>query len=413
MRYSDRWRSFRKIVHQHVTRSRCEQDHIQLVEAEEVQMMRDFLVRPEDLMLHPKRTSNSVIMSIAYGIRSESYQSPHTVELYSMMDRFSDLLEPGALPPVDIFPVLKLFPESWFGNWVQRCLDIRTRMKKLYSGVLTKVIRRRAVHGSQGSALDYVLDRQGNLQFTQNQLEFIGGVFQEGGSETISSTMLVVIQALALNPDIQVRAHAQIDAVCGEDRSPKWSDYDKLPYVTMIVKEAFRWRPIAPLAFPHALTKDDYVDGKVLPKGAAVFINVWGLHHDESRFPNPDTFDPSRFEGRTKLAADYAASPDYMDRDHYGYGAGRRICPGIHLAEREMFLGVAKLLLAFDFAQKLDNVGNPIPIDTDPATGYSEGILVSPREFECAITPRSEARAETILREFQTAESEVFSKFRY
>ncbi|KXJ84916.1 cytochrome P450 [Microdochium bolleyi] len=344
MRYGPKWRLFRKLIHQHVASSQCEKSYIQMIEAEETQMMRDFLVNPQDFMLHPKRTSNSVIISVAYGLRSESYSTSHVIELYDIIDRFSTLLEPGALPPVDIFPLLRLLPESWFGNWVQKCTAIRLRMKKLYSGVLSKVLDRRRAHITRSSAIDYVLDRQDSLSMTQNQLEFIGGVFQEGGSETIASTMLVVIQALALNPQIQRAAQKEIDAVIGEDRSPVWSDYDRLPYVTMIIKEAFRWRPIAPLAFPHALTSDDTVDGYFLPRGAVIFINVWGLHHDD------------RYEGKTKLAAE----------DHYGYGAGRRICPGIHLAEREMFIGIARLIWAFDFGQKLDNLGSPISTDTNP-----------------------------------------------
>ncbi len=62
------------------------------------------------------------------------------------------------------------------------------------------------------------------------------------------------------------------------------------------------------------------MDGKFLPKGTVCFLNVWGLHHDEAQFPNSDTFDPDRYKGRTLLAADYANSADYENRDHYGYG---------------------------------------------------------------------------------------------
>ena len=70
------------------------------------------------------------------------------------------------------------------------------------------------------------------------------------------------------------------------------------------------------------------------------------MHHDEVRFPNPDTFDPDNYKGVTALAPELATAADYERRDHYGYGSGRRLCPGIHLAERNLFLGVAKLLQA-------------------------------------------------------------------
>lgn len=62
------------------------------------------------------------------------------------------------------------------------------------------------------------------------------------------------------------------------------------------------------------------VDGYLLPKGSILFLNVWGVHHDSKRFPNPDVFDPDHFKGQTALAAEYANVADPDGRDHYGYG---------------------------------------------------------------------------------------------
>jgi cytochrome P450 family 619 len=106
------------------------------------------------------------------------------------------------------------------------------------------------------------------------------------------------------------------------------------------------------------------------------------------------------------LAPEYAASADFEKRDHYGYGAGRRICPGIHLAERNLFLAIAKLLWAFDFAEI-----EGAPVDVSARTGYVEGFLHCPAPFRAHIEPRSEARRNTILREFEKAEAEVFVRY--
>ncbi|RAH56641.1 cytochrome P450 [Aspergillus piperis CBS 112811] len=151
-----------------------------------------------------------------------------------------------------------------------------------------------------------------------------------------------------------------------------------------------RWRPVTPLAFPHALSKDDWVNDYFLPKGATVSLN---------------------FEGRHKLAFDYAASSEYMQRDHYVYGAGRRLCPGIHLSERSMFLGAARLLWAFNFEPAQDEKGNPIPMDTDPTTGYTEGFLVCPQLHKRIVAPRLATHTDTVLREFARAESDVLSQY--
>lgn len=156
---------------------------------------------------------------------------------------------------------------------------------------------------------------------------------------------------------------------------------------------------------------DDTINGMHIPKGSTIILNVWGLHHDPMRFPSPEVFDPGRYTGRTLLAPEYAASADFENRDHYGYGSGRRICPGIHLAERNLFLAISKLLWAFSFAEKQNELGEVIPVDVDAATGYSEGFLHCPKPFDCEIKPRSEARQKTILKEYSEAEENIFSQY--
>ncbi|CAP92710.1 Steroid 17-alpha-hydroxylase/17,20 lyase [Penicillium chrysogenum] len=413
---NEMWRLFRKTVHQHFKASMCEKEHVKLLEAEHTQMMRDFLLYPEKHMLHTKRTTNSIIMSLLYGIRTPSWDTPHMQELYEIMEQWSKVMETGATPPVDIFPWLKWIPQRWLGNWVDRSVEVGSGMKALYGSFRRRAIeaRRQAEQSSQSRArtfIDHVLDLQEKASLTDNQVDFLGGVMMEGGSDTGSTMLLVMIQALVQHPEVQERARAELDAVCGEDRSPTWADFSRLPYINMVVKETMRWRPVTPLSFPHALNQDDWVNGYLLPKGTTVFLNVWGLHHDESVFPNPERFDPSHYEGRHNLASDYAASPDYMQRDHFIYGAGRRLCPGIHLSERSMFIGAAKLLWGFQFESEMDESGRPVAIDTDPITGYTEGFLVCPRAYKCKVSPRSAARAETIMREFAQAEFEVLCQY--
>ena len=148
-----------------------------------------------------------------------------------------------------------------------------------------------------------------------------------------------------------------------------------------------------------------------IPKGSTIILNVWGLHHDPDRHPNPDVFEPERYVDRTLLAPAYAASTDFENRDHYGYGSGRRICPGIHLAERNLFLAMAKLLWAFDFCAKRDGQNVAVPVDTDAKTGYSEGFLHCPKPFELDVRRRSERRRATIMEEFERARREVFSNY--
>lgn len=52
--------------------------------------------------------------------------------------------------------------------------------------------------------------------------------------------------AMAMHPDVQQKAQAEIDAVVGLNRLPEFSDRDSLPYINAIVKETFRWQNIIP-----------------------------------------------------------------------------------------------------------------------------------------------------------------------
>lgn len=70
MAYGPQWRATRKLLHNTLMEKVVESDHLHLQEAEARQMLRDYLVSPEEHMLHPKRFSNSVTMSIIWGVRT-------------------------------------------------------------------------------------------------------------------------------------------------------------------------------------------------------------------------------------------------------------------------------------------------------------------------------------------------------
>ena len=337
-------------------------------------------------------------------------------------------MEPGNTPPVDIYSFLHYIPQKFLGNWIGRAKGVSTEMNNLYAHYLDLVEQRRRTVGSAGSFMDIALDQNEKLGLSRHQLYFLGGVLMEGGSDTSSSIILAFLHAMTKWEGVLKKAQAEIDAIIGEDRTPAWSDYERLPYVATVVKEAMRWRPVTPLAFPHAAAEgkyhllysknfeshqviDDWIDGHFIPKGSTVIVNGWGLHHDEARFPNPDVFNPDHYRGQTALSPELAAAADYDIRDHYGYGTGRRICPGIHVAERNLFMGIAKIIWGFDIKPGLDANGKTVDPDINPQTGYSEGFLVCAKGFRCRVTPRSEGRRATIMNEYEQAQSEVFSQF--
>lgn len=171
------------------------------------------------------------------------------------MEDWSKVMETGATPPVDILPIFKYIPERLFGNWVTRSRNVGKAMDALYGKMVDRVMQRRLKTGNANSFLDGVLDQQDKLNLNRNELNFLCGVLMEGGSDTSSSMILAFLHAMIKYPEVQKRAQEQIDSVMGDERSPVWSDFSSLPYINMIVKETMRWRPVTPLAFPHATSE--------------------------------------------------------------------------------------------------------------------------------------------------------------
>lgn len=79
---------------------------------------------------------------------------------------------------------------------------------------------------------------------SEAEFSLLLGEIIEGGADTSASALATLILTFAKYPEIQRKAQAQIDQVCGTERSPQWTDFDQLTYINAIVKEGMRWRPV-------------------------------------------------------------------------------------------------------------------------------------------------------------------------
>jgi cytochrome P450 len=243
---------------------------------------------------------------------------------------------------------------------------------------------------------------QDNEGFSDSQAGYISGTVLEAGSDTTSSTLYAFVQAMVLFPEVQAKAKAEIERVVGGSRLPTMDDEMDLQYIRACMKESLRWMPTTILgAVPHAVTRDDEYMGYLIPKGAGVINNVWAINMDPKRAPQPRVFDPERYMNDLLSLSESAGQSDATKRDSFTFGAGRRICPGIHVAERSLFLGISRMLWAFDIKPKIGKDGQPILPDCDALT---QGFVCMPEEFECTITPVSEARAQMVRGEWREAE---------
>ena len=143
-------------------------------------------------------------------------------------------------------------------------------------------------------------------------------------------------------PEAMSKAQAELEQVIGKGKKMKESDTPQLPYLQAIIKETLRLHPPAPLLVPRLAESDVEVCGYTIPKDAQVLINVWVIGRDPNVWEKPNKFMPERF-----LKSNIDAGG--RDFELIPFGAGRRICPGMLLANRILHLTLGSLLNSFDW----------------------------------------------------------------
>ncbi|CAE6418520.1 unnamed protein product [Rhizoctonia solani] len=198
-----------------------------------------------------------------------------------------------------------------------------------------------------------------------------------GGLDTSIATASFFILAMVLYPEVALKIQEEADRVLGNaERFPTVHDREQMPYVRSTLLEVLRWQPVNPLAIPHAAMDDDEYKGYQIPKGSIVMGNTWAITRDERIYPDPECFNPDRF-----LDPKVPSSP--------AFGYGRRICPGSHFADANLFLLISTLMYIFDIERAVDEKGEEIIPEIK--TTLDSTVSRKPQSFSFVLKPRSEA----------------------
>ncbi|KAK4946333.1 hypothetical protein LTR10_014531 [Elasticomyces elasticus] len=348
------------------------------------------------------RYSLSVARSIAFGKRVCSPTDPFAIQVKTLMEHFGAAMTPGkylfeAIPSPRLLP---RFMQPWLSE-LEHIRDYENNFslhnyrdalaeaeKHRDRPCIAREIRKEATE--TGEHID-------DLQAATTCMEILGA-----GSDTTATSLLFTILACLSHPEAQQKAHEELDRVIGHDRFPTWEDEPNLPYIRAIITEQHRWRTIAPMSFAHWSEQEDTLNGYRIPKNAVVRVNTWAIHMDPVRYPDPTSFRPERFLCHKLSASAYANSSETGARDHFSYGGGKRMCVGLHLAERSLFVMTSRLLHAFDVRPALDSNGNPVPVDVE---GTRTGLIMSPNHFRARFVVRSAKIKELLARELGKLET--------
>ncbi|EIM84217.1 cytochrome P450 [Stereum hirsutum FP-91666 SS1] len=348
--YGEELKRHRKLLRNALEPRRC-REYWTMIDTEMRKLMVSMLECPEDFAAHIRRNAGAITLRLAYG-----YQVPSG----SGDDRFITLAEElaritgEATKPgrwlVDSLPWLRYMPSflpgAGFKRWAQ---SARKTIEEFsfapYDFAKTRVASGEALPSFVTESIE-LLTAETAAPLSKEDDELLmwtAASIYSGGTDTEVATGTAFVLYMALYPDIQRKAQLEIDTVVGRDRLPTMEDKPHLPYVEALLKEIYRFNPVAPL-IPHTTLTEDSYQGYRIPKGSWIMANTWALMHDPDIFPSPHRFWPERF-----LGTDDCCLADPRD---YAFGFGRRRCPGITVAETTLFLMVTSILSIFSISPR-------------------------------------------------------------
>ncbi|KAG1754242.1 cytochrome P450 [Suillus lakei] len=353
----DRFRRMRRTLHTHLQPKVAETyQPLQMSFAKKTVL--NLLHDPSNFQHHAISFAVSTIMTLSYGTVPTSATDPDVMAVRQLTVLFRKVVRPGSYL-VDSIPWLRYLP--WYGRELTQAFeDHRT----LFSGQMDRLTQR--VQGNADvspSFGKYLLENRHLYDLTEIEMQFLVGAFFGAGVDTTAVAICTVLMAAASFPEEQAKVQAELDAVVGRHRVPTFTDQKSLPLLGAFISEALRWRPLGPEGFPHRTTKDVIwasallnnllCENYCIPAGTTVLGNLWAISRDPEVYPEPDAFKPRRWIDDQGCLRD--------DLTFFTFGFGRRVCPGLHVANRSVLINSLLVLWAFqlslDPTKPLDDMG--------------------------------------------------------
>jgi len=170
-----------------------------------------------------------------------------------------------------------------------------------------------------------------------------------GGTGTSASAMEWGMSELMRNPAVMKKLQGQIreafrgKAVVTEADLQLQQQAGNLRYLKLVIKEALRLHPPAPLLVPRESIEACVLDGYTIPAKSRVIINAFAIGRDPRYWDDAEEFKPERFEEGT---VDFTGS----SYEFLPFGSGRRMCPGFNYGLASMELALVGMLYHFDWS---------------------------------------------------------------
>ncbi|KZT58514.1 cytochrome P450 [Calocera cornea HHB12733] len=303
----------------------------------------DMLNEADNYVAAIQRAVASIALQVAYGYDIDKEDDGLIKKIQRMMHILVEVQIPGRFL-VDVIPACKSYSKvKYLPTWIPGMKFKRDG--ELWAAQIREVeqipfdrVKRDMAAGTAKPSLVSTLLEQSSAVDEEKWIKMVAGAVYNAGSDTTSAAIQNFLAAIVMFPDVQEKAQRELDAVIGRDRPPTIEDRAHLPYCSAVVLETLRWQPVAPGALPHVFVHDEEFMGYRIPKGTVTLANVWAMSRNATEYPEPEIFKPERF-----LEAD-KHGVENVERFRFGFGFGRRVCPGIVLADASLFAAVVSIL---------------------------------------------------------------------
>ncbi|KAL1212612.1 Cytochrome P450 71B14 [Cardamine amara subsp. amara] len=343
--YSKYWREVRKLtVVELYTAKRVKS--FRHIREEEVASFVDFIKQSASLEksvnLNKKlvKLSGSVICRVGFGITLEGSKLENTYD--EVLKGTMEVL--GSFAAADFFPII--------GKFIDRITGLHSKCEKVFEAMDAFFDQAIKHHLEDESIKDDIIDLLlkmergeiglGEFQLTRNHTKGILLNLLIAGVETSGLTVTWVMTHLITNPRVLKKAQAEVRQVIKNKEDITEEVIERLEYLKMVIKEAFRINPLVPLLIPREASKDLKIGGYDIPKKTWIHVNVWAIHRNPNVWKDPEAFIPERF---MDSQIDYKG----LNFELLPFGSGRRMCPGIGVAMSLVHLTLINLLYRFDW----------------------------------------------------------------
>ena len=299
--------------------------------------------RDSATQLHPRfqRLTLEVILRAVFGLDEGE-------RLDDLRERLAAQLEFGD-KPISLIPPP---PESALRGFLENHGPFKSfvRMREEADELLFELIEeRRRDHADRDDILSMLLEarHEDGSPMSDEEIRDELMTMLVAGHETTASTLAWAFDALSRHPEVLDRLREEIESGDGDD------------YLTAVIYETMRRRPVLPNAEPRFVKKPIEIGGRTYPPGCALVANVYLVHHDPAIYPDPYAFRPERFIEESP--GTYTFIP---------FGGGRRRCLGASFALVEMKIVIAAVLSACEIE----------PVGASPERPRRRNITVKPRE---------------------------------